>query len=50
MHEASLETKMKLNSQDPRIINDRKAITSAHKEHGKKKCQCNHTPYKQNRI
>ena len=30
---------MKLNSQDPRIIDAREAITSAHKELVKKKCQ-----------
>ena len=38
--------KMKLNSQDPRIINDREAITTAHKSLGKnKKCKSNHTLY-----
>ena len=39
--------KMKLNSQDPRIINAREAITSSHKELVKKKCQSNRTLYKQ---
>ena len=42
--------KMKLNSQDPRIINAREAITSAHKELVKKKCQSNRTIYKQKKI
>ena len=41
--------KMKLN-QDPRIINAREAITSAHKEFVKKKCQSNRTLYKQKKI
>ena len=31
--------KMKLNSQDPRIINPKEAITSAHTELAKKVCQ-----------
>ena len=35
--------KMKLNSQDPRIINAREAITSAHKELVQKICQSNRT-------
>ena len=42
--------KMKLNFQDPRIINAREAITSAHKELVKKKCQSNRTLYKQKKI
>ena len=42
--------KMKLNSQDPRIINAREAITSAHKELVKNKCQSNLTLYKQKKI
>ena len=42
--------KMKLNSQDLRIINAREAITSAHKEFVKKKCQSNRTLYKQKKI
>ena len=42
--------KMKFNSQDPRIINDREAITSAHKELVKEKCQSNRTLYKQKKI
>ena len=42
--------KMKLNSQDQRIINAREAITSVHKELVKKKCQSNRTLYKQKKI
>ena len=42
--------KMKLNSQDSRIINAREAITSAHKELDKTKCQSNRTLYKQKKI
>ena len=42
--------KMKLNSQDPRIINALESITSAHKELVKKKCQSNRTLYKQKKI
>ena len=38
--------KMKFNSQDPRIINAREAITSAHKELVKNKYQNNRTLYK----
>ena len=50
MHEESSKLKMKLNSQDPRIINARESITSAHKELVKKKCQGNRTIYKQKKI
>ena len=40
-----------MNSQDPRIINAREAITTANKALGKKKkCQSNHTLNNQNRI
>ena len=43
--------KMKLNYQDPGIINDREAITTGHKALGEKtQFQSNHTLYKQNRI
>ena len=42
--------KMKLNYQDPRIINAREAITSAHKDLVKNKFQSNRTLYKQNKI
>ena len=45
-----LKLKMKLNSQDPRIIIAREAISSAHKECVKKKCQSNRTLYKQKKI
>ena len=41
---------MKLNSQYPRSIDAREAITSAHKEIVKKKCQSNRTLYKQKKI
>ena len=42
--------KMKLNFQDPRIINAGKAITSAYKELVKKQFQSNRTLYKQKKI
>ena len=38
--------KMKLNSQDPRIINAQESITFVHKELVKEKCQSNRTLYK----
>ena len=47
----ALKFKMTLNSQDPRIINARDAITTTHKALGKKKkCQSNNTLYNKKRI